>query len=523
MKSKFFAVILSAITLFLTVFSVPASAADADVKHVADGIIGFMTESAGAENTQALIDGFLTQGAGTTAEWYIVALAQSGEKYDFSSYVSALDAYISASGKLSATTAQKYALALLACGVKTDFVSETLDTSVGGLGVMSYIYGLHILNNGVKSDVVSKEGVVSALISQQLEGGGWAIAGSVPDVDVTAMALSALAPNADIEGVENAVSRALEFLSNKQLENGGYKSMMSDENPESTAQVLLALSSLGIDCEKDERFIKNGSTVIDAIMRFSVGDGSFAHVKDGKYNFSATVQVYYSLVGYMRMKSGKTPLLVLDGAADAKPVDDLGNDDPKPDGEKTPLGYKPIATMAIVGALAVACVVLILLKKKNYKNFIAAAIIAAGAIIFVWATDIKAPDDYYGKPTKKENAIGTVTMTIRCDTIVGKSDEKYIPSDGVILPVTSFDIEEGDTAYDILAEGARVYGISIDVSSIGYVSGIGYIYQLDFGQNSGWMYRVNGEFPSDSCTLYVLSDGDVIEWLYTLDIGNDLK
>ena len=138
-------------------------------------------------------------------------------------------------------------------------------------------------------------------------------------------------------------------------------------------------------------------------------------------------------------------------------------------------------------------------------------------------TDITAPDDYYGKPTKKENAIGTVTMTIRCDTIVGKSDEKYIPSDGVILDTTTFDIEEGDTAYDILAEGARVYGISIDVSSIGYVSGIGYIYQLDFGQNSGWMYRVNGEFPSDSCTLYVLSDGDVIEWLYTLDIGNDLK
>ena len=62
------------------------------------------------------------------------------------------------------------------------------------------------------------------------------------------------------------------------------------------------------------------------------------------------------------------------------------------------------------------------------------------------------------------------------------TDEKYIPSDGVILDTTTFDIEEGDTAYDILTAGARVYGISIDVSSIGYVSGIGYIYELAFGQ-----------------------------------------
>ena len=303
MKLKIFAVILSAIVL-LTALIVPASAADADAKRIADGIIGFMTKSAGADNTQALIDTVFKDGAGTTAEWYVIALAQSGEKYDFSSYVSALGAYISEGRTLNATTAQKYALALLACGAYTDFVSETLDTSVGGLGIMSYIYGLHILNNGVKSDVVSKEGVIATLISQQLESGGWAIAGTVTDVDVTAMALSALAPNADMEGVAASVSRALEFLSGKQLEDGGYKSMMSDENPESTAQVLLALSSLGIDCEKDERFIKSGNTVIDAIMRFSVGDGSFAHAKDGKYNFSATVQVYYSLIGYLRMNQG---------------------------------------------------------------------------------------------------------------------------------------------------------------------------------------------------------------------------
>jgi len=523
MKLKIFAVILSVAALVSTVFAAPAPASVADAERIADGIIGFMKKSAGADNAQALIDTVFKDGAGTTAEWYMIALAQSGEKFDFSPYISALDAYISEARAISATTAQKYALAMLACGAYSDFISDTLDTSVGGLGIMSYIYGLHLLNNGVESDVVSKDEVIYALISQQLDSGGWAITGSASDVDVTAMALASLAPNIDADGVGDAVALALGFLSEKQLSSGGYKSMMSDENPESTAQVLLALSSLGIDCENDKRFIKNGSTVIDAIMQFSVGDGSFSHTKGGKYNFSATVQVYYSLVGYMRMKDGKTPLLVLDNASDAREVDDFVNDDPLPSEEKAPVGYKPIATAAAVGVFAAVSAVLIILKKKNVKNFIAAAVILAAAVTFIWVTDIKSPDDYYGKPTEKENAVGTVTMTIRCDTIVGKSNEKHIPPDGVILTETVFDIEKGDTAYDILAEGARMNGISIDVSSVGYVSGIAYIYELDFGQLSGWMYYVNGEAPSVSCTQYVLSDGDVIEWLYSCDIGNDLK
>ena len=55
-----------------------------------------------------------------------------------------------------------------------------------------------------------------------------------------------------------------------------------------------------------------------------------------------------------------------------------------------------------------------------------------------------------------------------------------------------------------------------------YVAGIHYLYEYDFGDLSGWMYHVNGTAPSVCSDAYVLADGDVIEWLYSCEIGNDL-
>ena len=96
------------------------------------------------------------------------------------------------------------------------------------------------------------------------------------------------------------------MLSASQQENGGFASWGS-VNVESCAQVLTALSSLDINADTDERFIKNGNTLVDAIMEFSVENG-FAHVKDSGYNQMATEQAYYALVSYNRVKNGKTSL-----------------------------------------------------------------------------------------------------------------------------------------------------------------------------------------------------------------------
>ena len=118
-------------------------------------------------------------------------------------------------------------------------------------------------------------------------------------------------------------------------------------------------------------------------------------------------------------------------------------------------------------------------------------------------------------------------MEIRCDTVLGKTDKDYIPEDGTILPETSFEIEEGETVYDVLTEAAQTYGLQLDnkgsLTNMVYVSGINYLYELEFGELSGWVYHVNVISPSRGCAEYVLSDGDRIEWLYTCELGRDLN
>ena len=141
-------------------------------------------------------------------------------------------------------------------------------------------------------------------------------------------------------------------------------------------------------------------------------------------------------------------------------------------------------------------------------------------------TDFQSKDSYYnGKDTLKEDVIGSVNFSIRCDKAVGKVDSEYIPSDGVIVENTDFKIEKNDTVYDILIEAARKYKIQIENTgndNMAYIAGINYLYEFDCGFVSGWMYKVNGWFPNYGSSRYAVKDGDVIEWLYTCDLGRDI-
>lgn len=168
-------------------------------------------------------------------------------------------------------------------------------------------YNYEIPSSGDGVNQTTRENLINYILESQLENGGWTFFGSTADPDMTGMAIQALAPyyskNTD---VKNAVDKALDVLSASQQENGGFASW-GTVNVESCAQVLTALASLGIDADTDERFIKNGNTLVDAIMEFSVENG-FAHIKDSAYNQMATEQAYYALVSYNRVKNGKTSL-----------------------------------------------------------------------------------------------------------------------------------------------------------------------------------------------------------------------
>ena len=513
---------------------------------LADGIVAFNMAQAGASSVQTWIDGELSATAGVSAEWYILSLSQSGE-YDFSSYEAALLEFLGENKIHSASSRQKYALCLVAVGSTDGYISSVMEDSIGEQGIMSFIYGLHLLNNGYKSDMYTAEDVADKLLSLRCDDGGWSLTGENGDVDVTAMTVQALSVYYDTSAeVKDAIDGALSFLSDRQLDGGDYSSY-GVSNPESTAQVLVALSSLGLDYAEDERFIKNGNTLIDGIAKYRLEDGSFCHREGEGTNLSSTSQVLYAMVSYMRMSDGNTPLYILDnrdpegvepapvtsadssqtldGAlteSDGEDVTDTQAADNESNGS-----YKPWVCLAIVALGGAVCLVLFLFGKRNVKNFIAVGVAVAVCVVFVCVTSFQTADDYYnGEEITKENCIGNVTMTIRCDTVVGRSDAEHIPSDGIILEAVELEIQDGDTVYSILTEAARRYNIQVEnngSSDMAYIVGINYLYELDFGDLSGWVYHVNGQEASVGCSDYLLSDGDVIEWHYTCQLGEDVK
>ncbi len=513
--------------------SVTAEMSDDAVAKAEKIIYGIVAYKQADGNIQEWINTSLADNAGEGAEWYILALSQYGE-YDFSLYEEKLVEYLQGNEVYSASSREKIALCLSASGSTNGYIAWVMDNSIDELGIMSYVYGLHLLNNGYTSSKHTTDSIIAKMLSMQLSDGGFAINGEYGDNDVTAMTVQALAPHYENKSeVKKAVDKALELLSKRQGDNGDYSSY-GVYNPESTAQVLVALSSLGIDCTADARFIKNGNTLFDGIEKYRLNDGSFCHELGKESNKSATVQVFYSMVSYLRMKDGKTPLYILDNAnpdevKEAEPLYIEPANEPTSPSDSKPhkADYKPWAILIIVSLGTVAALVLFILKKRNYKNFIVIILIVAIGITVVLVTDFRSADDYYnGQDAPKENVIGQVRMTIRCDTIVGKSDSEYIPSDGVILAVTEFDIVEGDSAYDILVEATRKYNIQMEnegSSEMAYVAGINYLYEFDFGDLSGWVYRVNGEAPSVGCGEYKLKDGDIIEWHYTCNLGKDIK
>ena len=152
----------------------------------------------------------------------------------------------------------------------------------------------------------TREMYVNYILKKQLSDGGWALTGSVSDPDVTAMVLQALSNYQNNSKVKTATSKALICLSNMQNTNGGF-STFGQETSESSVQVLVALCSLGID-PQDSRFVKNGKSVLDSVLSYSLEGGAFCHTKNGATNLMATEQALYGLVAYKRFSEGKNSL-----------------------------------------------------------------------------------------------------------------------------------------------------------------------------------------------------------------------
>ena len=257
-----------------------------------------------ADSIESVTDGEDFQNyldSGNASDWYVMAKTRRGAVADYGKYASELREALEQSGA-NAVSRQRMALALIMTDGDLMTAGKVLSETTGKQGVMSFIFALHLINNGAKAEGITAGGVADALASLVLESGGWAVSGNNSDVDVTAMALQALAPYAD--EYAGIVDRALEFLASKQLDDGDYRSY-GVANPESGAQVIIALTALGIDALEDSRFVKNGNTLLDGMMKYAVS-GGFSHTYDGEVNKLATQQIYCALVALERFYDGKS-------------------------------------------------------------------------------------------------------------------------------------------------------------------------------------------------------------------------
>lgn len=121
-------------------------------------------------------------------------------------------------------------------------------------------------------------------------------------------------------------------------------------------------------------------------------------------------------------------------------------------------------------------------------------------------------------------------ITITCNTALesGELSEamlEILPENGVILENYEAKYEDGESVFDVIARAVRENKIHMEYSgtkSVPYIEGVANLYEFDCGSLSGWMYRVNGWFPSFGMGQYKVERGDSIELIYTCDLGKDV-
>ncbi len=286
----------------------------------------------------------------TKGDWAVFALNRGDvAEADWNdAYLKNLKAYVDKCGGVLAeknyTEYSRVVLALTSMGVDAtklttdkrtyDLVSPLLDKQDNGdywaewQGNNGTAFALLALDshgylNNAKGKAL-RAGLIASLKAKQQPNGSWPISSDdadgygegFGDYDVTAAAIYALAPyyldasklsalggtvtHAEVVAM---VDDALAFLSKSQDDNGGFGSVEAD------GWVVIALSTLGRDADKDPDFVKGGKSLLaDMLSYFDEATGGFRHLHNGEVNQMSSEQAAYDLAAYDRFKNNKNTL-----------------------------------------------------------------------------------------------------------------------------------------------------------------------------------------------------------------------
>lgn len=380
------AALLLALTLCVPAFGETPSWGDLAM----DVAVAQRAERGIADNQPLLTEDAFPAGS-SVSDWTALAMARAGIADDYAGYLARLQAYVerqyAENGGLHAVKATEYhRIALTAAalggdpaafgakpdGTAIDLVAEGTynwqgEEDLGGQGLNGWIFAL-LTMDAVGAEVpadarYSRQDMLDAIVSAQLPDGGFSLGGGTMDVDITAMALQALAPYR--EQYQEVIDAALSALSAAQTVTGGFESWGA-QSSESCAQVILALTALNIDPTADERFQKNQRNVVEALMDFRLSDGGFAHEKDGPLDAMACEQAMQALTAMELRQQGEGRFFDLTAAhpVQLETTPDTDTETPAESGGSFPV----LPVVLIVIAVVIAMALVLVLKKKRENN-----------------------------------------------------------------------------------------------------------------------------------------------------------
>ena len=415
---------------------------------------------------------------------------------------------------------------------------------------------------------------INSLLDAQISDGSWGIDADFPgsNVDMTAMVVQALAPYCSTNAnVKDAVDKAVKWLSAEYQKTGDYGSS------ESAAQVIVALSALGIDAKTDSRFQHNGISVLSNFLSYADPNSKgFLHDKqpNSTVNQMASEQAAYTLVAYDRYVNGSKRLYDMSDVtkrenADAQAVIDMINqigyvdessynaiaearnaynklsaaDKAKVENYNTltaaETSYKAILKQKQIDQYKALKAHYDDLLNDKTKKYGTAAKKKLASILQQAQTDMNAAEScervtaIYEKAITDLDAVkpGDIEVTFRligaleATQDVDLTKDSYLPEYVTWVPTKTYALQENATVYDLFTEAMSDAGLRYIGAESNYVSTIyapsclgGYaLSEFTNGKKSGWMYTVNGKHPNQGLKNWTLNDGDVVIWHYVND------
>ncbi len=295
-------------------------------------------------------------------DWDVLALARAGKEVP-ALYYGIIEKHVKENnGEFRLVTDyERMALTATALGKDArniagyDFIEKIYNnsrmTNQGTNGALFALLALDAQEAEVPANAIwTRERLLTWLLDQQNDDGGFPLskeAGSASDVDITAMALQALAKYQDRKDVKEVTEKALLWISEQQLANGGFI-VWDEENSESVSQVIIGLTSLGISLE-DERFVKKDGDLLTALHAFINKDGGLAHTRGEASNYMATQQGLLALAGNDRLLKKKKSVYDM---TDVKPVEVPEEEIAFSDLDKKHFAYKEIMEMVDAGIIS---------------------------------------------------------------------------------------------------------------------------------------------------------------------------